>query len=666
MYILGLSGNFSTERRDIAPSLPEWFYHDATACLVRDGELVAAVEEERLNRIKKTTKFPTNAVRAVLDTAGIGPEQIDGVAYCYDQEFVDQMLNELNATQPSVPTLHGTELIQQRLHEAVGLDLAVENLHFARHHDTHARSVLAASAFDDALVVAMDGRGERESGTIYSARSGQLEQVATHGVFDSLGSFYEFGTQLLGYGYGDEYKVMGLAPHGDPSRYRHVFDAVYVLSEAGRYSVIPRTLGFHPFAAAFLEAGMRPRRKGEPFTQQHKDFAAGLQEAFERIFLHVVKHWRTELDHERLCFTGGIAHNSTLNGRILSSGLFDEVFVHPASHDAGAAEGAALDLEVKRTGAPIRRSRPMTSASLGPDIGTDDEVRSQLEKWTAFVDVLEPDDVITHTADALAGGDVIAWVQGRSEFGPRALGNRSILADPRPRSNQARINSMIKQRESYRPFAPVVTAERAREFFDLTDTTANFDFMSYVAQVRPEWQERLGAVTHVDGTARVQALRRETNPELWELLNEFAARAEVPVLLNTSYNNNVEPIVQDVNQAVACFLTTELDQLVIGRHVVTKRDPLPLELLRCYPYPYTRVSVTTEYHDTGAVSTPEVWLDYINGRRVTVSQETADVFASLRPGDRLVDVIDEDEPRTKEILADFAELWAQRVVELRP
>jgi carbamoyltransferase len=322
---------------------------------------------------------------------------------------------------------------------------------------------------------------------------------------------------------------------------------------------------------AFQQCGLLDgiRRKGEPFTQKHKDIAAGLQTTLETIALHVLTHFREATGRRKLGLAGGVAHNCTMNGKIIGSGLFDEVFVQPAAHDAGLAIGAAI-AAAKAEGIRFSRAQ-MPHLYLGTDIRSDD-VENRLRRWGALVDVRRSAAVEQETAKLIADGKVVGWVQGRSEFGPRALGNRSILADPRPRENKTIINSMVKKRETYRPFAPSVLVERMRDYFHVPERVAALPFMIVVVDVLEDKRELLGAITHVDGTARVQTVSRGANERYWELISEFGELTGVPVLLNTSFNNNAEPIVDSVDDAVVCFLTTRIDCLVVDDCIVTRKQ----------------------------------------------------------------------------------------------
>ncbi|WP_234373940.1 carbamoyltransferase N-terminal domain-containing protein [Streptomyces scabiei] len=315
MLVLGLSGNFSARDSDLVPLLPDQVFHDSAACLVRDGEVIAAVEEERFNRIKKTTKFPVNAIRACLDEAGVTVDQLDGVAYYFPEEFVDTTLNFFYTVYPKVPTVYCRQLIKQWFAEEFDWELSDDKLVFTPHHDAHAIAAVARSGMPESLVLVLDGRGEENSGTVYREAGGQLEKLADYPIFKSLGMLYLNATQLLGYGFGDEYKVMGLAPYGDPATFRDALSSLYMLADNGDYHLLPNMTVPDLVGPSMLTRGITPRRKGEPFTQQHKDLAAATQEALEKIVMHVLSHWAESTGLSRLCFGGGVAHGPGLQRR---------------------------------------------------------------------------------------------------------------------------------------------------------------------------------------------------------------------------------------------------------------------------------------------------------------------------------------------------------------
>jgi predicted NodU family carbamoyl transferase len=665
MLTLGLSGNFSPEGEELVPDMHWGFFHDSAACLVRDGVLLAAVEEERLNRIKKTSKFPMNAIRSCLEAAGCSAAEIDAVAYPFPETFIDHTLNSfLYLDHQQVPAVYSRQLIGDWMSREFGKELAPDQLIYSSHHLTHAISAFARSGLDDALVVVMDGNGEEESTTIFHAAPGKMEPLVKHSIPKSLGNLYLSGTLLLGYGFGDEYKIMGLAPYGRPEKYRAIFDKLYTLLPDGEYEFQHVGPGLTLLAPIFLAHGIKPRRKGEELTQAHKDIAAGLQEMLEKIAMHVITHWARLTGLRAAAITGGVAHNSSLNGLILRSGLFDEVFVHPASHDAGAAEGAALLAERDRAGAPGRRVL-MRSASLGPGLGETGEIEKTIRSWDALVDVERQPDIVATAAALLADGAVLGWAQGRSEFGPRALGNRSILADARPVENRIRINAMIKKREAYRPFAPVVTAEAADEYFELPATAATYDFMSFVVPVREDQRAELGAVTHTDGTARLQVVDKTVNERFHRLVSEFGAITGTPVLLNTSFNNNAEPIVQDVDEAITCYLTSGLDYVVIEDFLIQRKHAvLPVDELVIGFRPAARLARRVTPGAAGKGSeVHEIYMDYRLGRRMEVSART---YAVLERADGKTPVRELGVELTGEVQAELTDLWQNRLITMTP
>jgi decarbamoylnovobiocin carbamoyltransferase/7-O-carbamoyltransferase len=661
MLVLGLSGSFSSEDTDLVPNMAQGLFHDAAACLIKDGILLAAVEEERFNRIKKTSKFPVNAIRACLEVAHVSPSEIDAVGHYFQEDLVDQWLHEQYLRHTHIPLRYSRELITDQLRAEFDLDIADDRLVYAEHHVTHALSCFVRSGMEEALVAVMDGRGESHSTTMYYGVNGRLESLATYHIGKSLGHFYADAIRLLAYGLGDEYKIMGLAPYGNADTYRSLFDSLYSLGDHGDYEL-------RPLSSVFSPKVFPPRRQGQEFTQQHMDFAAGVQQTLENIALHVLGYFGEQTGLPNLCFVGGVAHNSTLNGRILQSGKFREVFIHPASHDGGSAEGAALAAAYQMGASSFRQPR-MRTASVGPGLGTTAEIEKELGAWKELIEFEVPADIVECAAQLLAEGAVLGWAYGSSEYGPRALGNRSIVADARPSENKERINSMVKKRESYRPFAPVVTAAAAADYFDLPKTSANYDFMSFVVNVRANRKDELGAVTHIDGSARIQVVDPRSNERFHRLVQRFGELTGTPVLLNTSFNNNAEPIVQTAHDALTCFLTTELDFLVIEDFLIRRRQGrlLAFDGMVLQFRPVTRLVKRNRLTPAGVREVNfEIYLDHPKGSHCEVSPPT---FALLDSADGV---------RTVESLADAAgglsddirrelySLWQQRFFALRP
>ncbi|GGS58461.1 carbamoyltransferase family protein [Actinokineospora fastidiosa] len=655
MLVLGITCSLAPAADDFMARRWELHFHDAAAVLLRDGEVVAGVEQERLNRVKHTTAFAGEAIRVCLDAAGAKPGDLDRVAFFFGEEYTDRELFEHYADNPALPLVWSRQLLATRLREALDADVPDDRLQFVEHHSAHAYSAYPQSGYDDALVVVMDGAGEDSAISVYDAHDGAMRMLTSHAISRSLGMLYLAGTRLLGYGLGDEYKVMGLAPHGDPRTYRRVFRSLYDLRPDGDFDLDHTSL-----RPAFAAAGFRPRRRGEPFDRHHRDFAAALQETVETIGHHVIGAWQRATGHRRLALAGGVAQNCTMNGRLLRGGLFDDVFVHPAAHDAGAALGAAVKANADLSGA-LPRSR-LRQVFWGSPLPEDRDLVALLERYRPFLTARRSTDVTRDAAELLAADAVIGWVQGRSEFGPRALGNRSILADPRPAANRDRVNRMIKQREGYRPFAPSVQAERLRDYFDFPEGARTPDFMVFAVPVREDKRAELGAVTHVDGSARVHAVDKAVNERYWRLLDEFARRTGVPVLLNTSFNNHAEPIVDSAEDAIQCYLTTQLDHLVIGDHIVSTTDWTDADLCGMAPalVPLARLRTETE---PGGAARHVVAFATAGGRQLTVDDATLLVLARADGARTLRDLDVEPGSST---LDQIRELWSERFITLRP
>ncbi|HKQ04409.1 MAG TPA: carbamoyltransferase C-terminal domain-containing protein [Blastocatellia bacterium] len=571
MLVLGFHGG---HRRVDEDGRDGFSSHDSAAVLVRDGEVLAAIEEERLNRIKHSNCFPSLSIRYCLDRYNLTLNDVDLIANNVEETWQGFYAKSLFLEgRESHIRPDGRGFVASLYEREFGFDVT-KKLRFCGHHLAHAWSAYVPSGFTNALILVLDGDGDNLSGMVLQGEGPKLIQLDEFGMDQSLGILYQKLINYLGYHRFDEYKVMGLAPYGDPNVYAKVFEKCYRLLPDGNYSLA----GPLTWLANFDNAGLvaAARRKGDPFTQVHKDVAAALQAMLEKIVLHILTHYQKVTKQTNLCLAGGVAHNCTLNGKILYSGLFKHVFVQPAAHDAGGALGAAYSVLSEHL-RPLRVMK-MDALYFGTDIGDDESIENILKSWGDFISYEKVDQIAVKTAHLLAAGQVVGWAQGRSEFGPRALGNRSILADPRPAENKLLINEMVKKRESYRPFAPSVLEERVRDFFDVPAEQPEYPFMIFVVRTREDRRDILQAVTHVDGTARVHSVSRTTNPLFHEVISEFGKLTGVPVLLNTSFNNNVEPIVNTAEEAIVAYLTTGLNYLAIGSFLVCKKegDPLPL------------------------------------------------------------------------------------------
>jgi carbamoyltransferase len=661
MLILGITGgNKLDDQFD-----ENGFFHDGAATILRDGEIVAAIEEERLSRFKHSNCFPLRAIQYCLDECKCTLDEVDLVAVNRSVFHSDLMAKMAVIEDPTLKLPpDGRVQLAALFHRCFGVDVS-RKLYFCNHHLAHAWSTFALSGFEKSLILSIDGEGDGCSGMVLTGESMRITKLRSLTLPQSLGHVYENLIRIVGYGPFDEYKVMGLAPYGNPETFRSLFEKCYALLPEGNFHIEPQMTWFSYFDSAGLIKSAR--RKGEPFTQTHKDFAAALQATIEKIVLHVLHYYRERTRQENLCLAGGVAHNCTMNGKALYSGLFNNVFVQPAAHDAGTALGAALGAWHEHS--PACRPQKLSHVYLGTDIGDDAAAQRTLNQWSNFLSYAYQEDIAASTAKLLAEGAVVGWVQGKSEFGPRALGNRSILADPRPAENKLRINQMIKKREEYRPFAPSVLEERAGEFFDLPPGCRHFPFMIFVLRVRKEVRDLLGAITHVDGTARVQTVSHSENPLYWKLIHEFDKLTQVPLLLNTSFNNNAEPIVDSLEDAITCFLTTGINYLVVGNFIASKKEPVqileampslapelpPFRKLSCQlpgERPYYAIESTKKSRPFGLGD-------------VEISGE---MFRALQHADSNTDFSDllkrADVAATQPLLAELFQLWAQRVVRL--
>ncbi len=626
--------------------------HDGAAAIVRDGVLVAAIEEERLNRLKHSNFFPARAIRFCLEQAGARLDDVDFIAFDAGEPIVDMFTTYCALTDPGEPFMGGRRWIARLFEREFGADVE-RKLRFCAHHAAHLHGAIHCSGQRRGLAVALDGEGDQQSGLVATFAEGAITPLGQYSPAQSLGGFYTSMITLLGYRRFDEYKVMGLAPYGDPRRYEALFERFYTLRPEGDFEIVADAAKL----AMVAESGLLPhvRRRGQPFTQVHKDLAASIQRTLERIGEHVFSHYARATGERSLSYSGGVGLNCTLNGKLLYSGLFDEIFVQPAAHDAGNAVGAALATTIAEGGSA--GGARLRHLYLGTDVGPEAHIRARLEAWSAFVAFEREEDIVERTAASLADGKVVGWVQGRSEFGPRALGNRSILADPRPARFKDVINQMVKKREGYRPFAPSVLEERVDEFFEVTAGQRAFPFMMFVLNVRPEVRELLGAVTHVDGTARVQTVSREQNPRYHALIGAFGRRTGVPVVLNTSFNNHAEPIVDSVEDAIVCFLTTGIDELVVGDWRVTKRavEPAAYARLRLGLLPHRKL-VRRAAPRGGHAYAIESTASGFFGEAVAIS---APMF------ERLLDGAD-GAPMDASLVPELLELWSRRAVTARP
>lgn len=547
--------------------------HDSSACIVRDGELLFAVAEERLSRSKHDGGFPHLSIRACLDFAKVHPGDLDFVCFGWppvasgtrhDIKCALTGACPLNYASAASMIKRYASLTRQRNGEKTFLEMfgpTRAQFRFVDHHLAHAISAYAFSGFDNATVLVIDGRGAWEATSLWHGRNGALENVWTIPWPNSLGLFYAQFTAYLGFmPYSDEWKVMGLAPYGEPG----VDLREFLQTETDPYRTATRLLlGRNSSPLLALEARLGPRRVPESdIDSRHKNIAFAVQDNCEAAMLHLARTGVAKTGSRNLCLAGGVALNSKANGKILSTGIVDQIFVQPAAGDDGACLGAALAPYLENGGKlPVR---PMRHAYWGPE-RPDAEIETALTtfkiRFTRF------NDPAAVAAELLAKGKILGWFQGRMEFGPRALGGRSILADPRDPDMTSKVNNAVKFREWWRPFAPSMLKEAASEYIE---SATDSPFMILTAQVKPEKRSVIPAVTHADGSARPQTVERDINPLYWRLIREFGDRTGVPVVMNTSFNLRGEPIVNTPTDAIRTFFSSGLDALLIGSYLVEK------------------------------------------------------------------------------------------------
>jgi carbamoyltransferase len=589
------------------------YYHDAAAALVCDGQIVAAAQEERFTRKKHDSSFPGNALRYCLQEARLPSQEVDAVVF-YDKPFLkfERILETYFAFAPKgyrsfakgLPVWVKEKMFQKDLllRELEAIDSRVnwrDKLLFSEHHLSHAASAFYPSPFERAAILTMDGVGEWATTSLAVGAGANIRILKEIHFPHSLGLLYSAFTYYTGFKVNSgEYKVMGLAPYGEPKYVAAIRDHLIDIKEDGSFQL---NMDYFDFATGLRMTNERfhrlfggpPRKPETPLTQRDMDLAASIQAVTEEVVLKLAQAIRRETGERYLCLAGGVALNCVANGKLLRANIFDDIWIQPAAGDAGGALGAALAASHLWTQKPrvVNGDDGMRGAYLGPAY-SHEEIVGRLTALGARFEVLSDEALIDTCARALAEGKALGWHQGRMEFGPRALGNRSILGDARSPTMQKVLNLKVKYRESFRPFAPAVLREDVADWFELDHDSP---YMLLVADVRsdrripmtPEQQKLFGidklnvprstipAVTHVDYSARIQTVHRATNPRFYDLISRFKALTGCPVLVNTSFNIRGEPIVESPDDAFRCFMGTELDLLAVGNCLLRKeaQDP---------------------------------------------------------------------------------------------
>jgi len=590
------------------------YYHDSAAALIQDGQILAAAQEERFTRRKHDARFPINAIGHCLNDAGISPNEIDYVVF-YDKPFLkfERLLETylafapkgFNSFRKAIPLWLKEKLFQKKLLceelNKCGFEGNLANrLLFSEHHLSHAASAFFPSPFSKAAILTMDGVGEWATTSFAFGKDNKIEIHKEIHFPHSIGLLYSAFTYYTGFKVNSgEYKLMGLAPYGEPKYAQRILDHLIDLKADGSFrldlSYFNYCTGLTMTSTRFHDLfGAPPRSAESHLTQKHMDIAASIQKVTEEVVLRLSRSLIKETGEKNLCLAGGVALNCVANGKLLREGSQDHLWIQPASGDAGGALGAALaayhlHLEQPRQLPPSGDS--MKGSYLGP-IFSDEEIAKRLEGMSAQFEVLEEDEFIRSCVEILQEGKAVGWFQGRMEFGPRALGARSILGDARSPQMQSVLNLKVKFRESFRPFAPSVLQEDVSEWFDLD---ADSPYMLLVADIAKKYQrpmtdeqkqlfgiEKLNvprsdipAITHVDYSARIQTVHKETNPRYHKLLSVFKSRTGCPVLVNTSFNVRGEPIVCTPEDAFRCFMGTGIEALAIGNCFLRKEAQPP-------------------------------------------------------------------------------------------
>lgn len=574
MYILGINA----------------YHADASACIYHDDELIAATEEERFRRIKHWAGFPTEAIQFCLKEAGIDIQQVDYIAISRDpkanfgKKVFTALKNRLSIGNMinRAKNLKKAASIEDEICSFFKIEkgeLKAEIIN-VEHHRSHLASAFFASPYENAAILSIDGFGDYSSTMIGTGKENQITVLDTVSYPHSVGVFYTTFTQYLGFPhYGDEYKVMGLAPYGE-AKYVDQLKEVLIFKDNGLFEL---NLDYfnHPkkgvqmvweggvphmdslFTDQMIEKFGPLRKSGEELRQYHKDLAASVQRITEELIFHILNHLQKKTGLKNICIAGGVAQNSVANGKILEKTSFENLYIPPAGHDAGTCLGAALWVYNQILEKP--RLAPTLHGYLGSQF-SNEEIIACLKEQGIKYEQLEDEALFDKVTNCLIDSGVVGWFQGRAEFGPRALGHRSIIADPRRIDAKEILNAKIKRRESFRPFAPSILKEYVKDYFEVVDEVP---FMEKVFSIKKEKYTEIPAVTHVDGTGRLQTVDQAVEPKYYGLIENFRKKTGVPILLNTSFNEN-EPIVNTPQEALACYLRTKMDMLVMGDIVVSR------------------------------------------------------------------------------------------------
>ena len=577
MYILGLNA----------------YHADSSAAILKDGELIAATEEERFRRVKHWAGFPSMAVQFCLKEAGISLSQVDHISIGrdpkakMDKKILFLLKNPGGGWNAVLDRLKNAKKVSSLEEEFVKIDASVSKqeikgkIHYIEHHRSHLASAFFASPFEESALLSIDGSGDFSTTMIGIGRGNQIEIIDSVDFPHSVGLFYTAFTQLLGFPhYGDEYKVMGLAPYGEPKYVDQLKDVIHFTEDglftlnqkyfrSAKSGIISYGNDHIPVVAALYSEYMiekfgAVRKKEEELSQYHKDMAASVQRFAEQLIFHILTHLQKRTGLQNVCIAGGVAQNSVANGKITRNTPFKNIYIPSAGHDAGISMGCALYVYNHVLKQP--RAKAVWSAYTGSRF-SNEEIEIYLQSRAITYKRYEDEELYHKVTDRLINAGVVGWFNGRAEFGPRALGARSIIADPRRNDAKELLNSKIKRRESFRPFAPSILKEYVPEYFEVMDEVP---FMEKVFPIKKDKRHLIPAVTHADGTGRLQTVDKNITPRYYQLIETFRQKTGVPILLNTSFNEN-EPIVNSPEHALECFLRTSMDMLVLENCVVERQ-----------------------------------------------------------------------------------------------
>ena len=579
MYILGINA----------------YHGDASACIFKNEELIAATEEERILRVKHWAGFPCESIKFCLEEAGIDITQVDHITIARDPSAnilkkVAHVLKNLTSIDAAKDRLLNRKKISNLAKDfsscfGIKESSITAKIHNIEHHRSHMASAFFASPFEESAVLSIDAFGDFTSTMLGKGTGNKINVESQVNFPHSVGAFYTAFTQYLGFNhFGDEYKLMGLSPYGSPTMLKQVRDAV-IFKNDGLFELNLDYFTHHikgvktkimsksdptpsrMFSDLMVSKFGPKRNENDDITQYHKDLASSVQRVTEELIFHILDHLQKITKSKNICIAGGVAQNSVANGKILDNTMFENLYIPPAGHDAGTAIGSVLWLYNQIQGND--RIKPMLHSYFGSQF-SDSEIeqylKSQNIKYTKYND-FELNNKVT---DCLINAGVIGWFQGRAEFGPRSLGNRSIICDPTRNDAKELINAKIKRRELFRPFAPSILKEYVTEYFE---KAADAPFMEKVLQIKKDKRSLLSAVTHVDGSGRLQTVDKSVNPKYYGLIESFYRKSGVPILLNTSFNEN-EPIVNTPAEAYACFSRTSMDMIVMGNIVIERKMPI--------------------------------------------------------------------------------------------